>query len=249
MRRPFRRRARPAPHYGIDASAAVRKLLIGGGGAVAAGLLLPEFYIGGYKIFLLGPALLAVGCLSLGFCASMLAYSLLGKFNIRDRMLDMVQWSGGETVLDIRTGRGLMAIGAAKRLRTGTVTGIDSWNLEDPSGNALEKTQRNIEIEGVQDRVELRSGDARDIEFSDNSFDIVLCLHSLDDANDAEGRELVCREIARVLKPGGIAIIADHANAAGYAAALRAAEIEAGEPKSYAIAAYTSMEIVTARKR
>jgi arsenite methyltransferase len=48
----------------------------------------------------------------------MLAYSL--KLNIRDRMLDMIHWKGNETVLDTGTGRGLLAIGAAKRLRAET---------------------------------------------------------------------------------------------------------------------------------
>ena len=86
------------------------------GGAVAllAGLFLPSFYAGDFRITLVGPTLLALGSLSLGICASMLAYSFWGKFNIRKRMLGMVRWRGNETVLDLGTGRGLLAIGAAK---------------------------------------------------------------------------------------------------------------------------------------
>ena len=47
----------------------------------------------------------------------MLAYAKIGKFRHRERILDAgAACGGGETVLDVGTGRGLLAIGAAKRL-------------------------------------------------------------------------------------------------------------------------------------
>ena len=139
----------------------------------------------------------------------MLAYAKWGKFRHRDRMLSMISWRGDEQVLDVGTGRCLLLIGAARRLSTGKGIGIDVWSARDLSGNSLERTQANIELEGVKDKVELRSDDARKLSFSDASFDVVLsnlCIHNIP---DKQGRAQACREIARVLKPGGTALISD----------------------------------------
>ncbi len=248
MKRPSRLRARLKPHYGVHSPNKLRQLFVAGAGAIIAGLLLPTFHIGDFQITLVGPTLLALGCLSLGLCASMLAYSFLGKFNIRKRMLGMVRWRGNEIVLDIGTGRGLLAIGAAKRLRTGTVVAIDDWQATGATGNTMEAVQRNVDVARVHDRVELRSDDPRHIAFVDNSFDVVLSLLSLHGIDDAGGRAKACCEIARVLKPRGIAVIADSAYVRDYARALNAAGLKVDGPKSYFLDAFIPLEIVTARK-
>jgi len=123
----------------------------------------------------------------------------------------MISWRGDEQVLDVGTGRGLLLIGAARRLTSGKGTGIDVWSTKDLSGNSIERTEANVEVEGVKDKdkVELRSDDARRLSFPDACFDIILsnlCLHNIPDEG---GRAQACREIARVLKPGGTAIISD----------------------------------------
>ncbi len=213
-----------------------------------AGLLLPSFRVGDFHVTLVGPTLLALGSLSLGVSASKLAYSLWGKFNIRKRMLGMVRWRGNETVLDIGTGRGLLAIGAAKRLRTGTVVSIDDWQNAADAGNRLEAAQRNLELARVHDRVELRSDDPLHIAFVDNSFDVILSLLFLHCIDNASGRAKACHEIARVLKPHGLAVIADRANVGDYARALEAAGLKVDGPKHYFFEAFIALEILTARK-
>src|SRR4029077_19478974 len=85
----------------------------------------------------------------------MIYSSKVGKVRARERLLDRVAWTGGEQVLDVGCGRGLMLIGAAKRLTTGTATGIDVWQTEDLSGNKPEATLENARREGVADRAEV----------------------------------------------------------------------------------------------
>jgi ubiquinone/menaquinone biosynthesis C-methylase UbiE len=141
-------------------------------------------------------------------------------------MLNMAPWRGDEQVLDVGTGRGLLMVGAAKRLTTGKSIGMDIWREQDLSDNNREAATRNAGIEGVQDKVELRNADARAMPFPDSSFDCVLsnlCLHNIP---SREGRAAACGEIARVLKSGGVAVISDFTHTDEYAKTFREQGLE-----------------------
>jgi len=203
------------PDYGIDAPSVVRNLLVIGVALIVSGIVFPTIHLGNVTILWNRSASWPGGSCLLGGIL-MLLYAKWGKFRHRDRMLNMLRWHGDERVLDVGTGRGLLLIGAAQRLTTGTATGIDIWSAKDLSGNSLPRTQTNIDIEGVHDKVDLKSDDARKLSFADASFDVVLsnlCIHNIP---DAEGRAQACREIARVLKPGGTALISDFINTGTY---------------------------------
>lgn len=177
----------------------------------------------------------------------MVSYIKVEEFRHRDRMLDMAPWRGDEQVLDVGTGRGLLMIGAAKRLTTGKSIGIDIWREQDLSHNTLDAAMRNAEIEGVGDKVELRNADARKTPFADRSFDCVLsnlCLHNIP---SREGRAAACREIARVLKPGGVALISDFTNTDEYAKAFREQGLETNCSHSFLLAPML-LKIVKATK-
>jgi arsenite methyltransferase len=203
------------PDYGIDAPSVVRNLLVIGAALIVSGIFFPTIHLGNVTILWIRSAFWpGASCLVGGLL--MVLYAKWGKFRHRDRMLNMLRWRGDERVLDVGTGRGLLLIGAARQLTTGTATGIDIWSTKDLSGNSLERTQTNIDVEGVQDKVELKNDDARKLSFPDASFDVVLsnlCIHNIP---GAEGRALACREIARVLKPGGSALISDFVNTGAY---------------------------------
>jgi arsenite methyltransferase len=215
----------PKPEYGIDAPGVIRNLILIGVAVPLLSWFVPALRLGPVTI-LLRPAAVPTAILCLLEAVLMILYSKAGKFRHRDRMLKMVNWTGNETVLDVGTGRGLMMIGAAKKLASGKAVGIDIWSKKDLSGNSMEKTLHNAEIEGVRDRVDVLSGDATAMNFADGSFDVVLsnlCIHNIP---TKEGRDQACREIVRILKPGGKAVISDFIHTADYVKAFKSAGVD-----------------------
>jgi len=189
----------------------------------------------------LGIFLLAEGCL-------FLLYVKFGKFRHRDFVLSMHAWRGDERVLDVGCGRGLLLAGVAKRLTDGHATGIDIWSNEDMGGNSAEATQRNLEIEGVTSVCTLVSVNAQEMPFSDASFDVVvsnLCLHNI---YDKAMRSRALAEIARVLKPGGLALLSDYKLTGEYAAALRGMGFDVEMRWGSFATTFPPLRVVIARK-
>ena len=125
--------------------------------------------------------------------------------------------------LDVGTGRGLLLVGAAKRLTTGRAVGLDIWKASDLSGNAREKTEAVLQQEGVPNAASCWSARRRTRGCPDASFEVILsnlCLHNI---SKREERDQACREIARILKPGGVAVISDFVKTGQYAEVFRAA--------------------------
>ncbi len=236
------------PKYGIDAPGVIRNLLLAGAASVVLGLVLPPVLHLGASTVQLRPTAFSIG-VSVAFGgALMLLYALVGKFHHRDRMLDLHPWRGDEQVLDIGTGRGLLLVSAARRIPTGHATGIDIWNREDLSGNALDRTERNLALEGVADRCTLLNEAVQTMSFPDNSFDVVLsnlCLHNID---DQATRRHACTEIARVLKPGGVAILSDYKLTGEYAHALRSSGLKVERKFPNLLTTFPPLRILIARK-
>src|ERR1700759_1705119 len=136
--------------YGIDAPSVVRNMLVIGVVVLAGALLIPPFRIGSADVDPRGFWITGVSFLFFG--GLMLLYSLRGKFRHRDRMLALAQLRGDEDVLDVGTGRGLLLVGAAKKLVTGRAVGLDIWKTSDLSDNARASTQAVLELEGVAER-------------------------------------------------------------------------------------------------
>ena len=232
--------------YGIDAPHVIRNLVLCGLAVIILCSIFRQVRIGSVT-FLLFPGLVWTGGWIIAGGVMMYLYSKVGKFRHRDRMLNQVKWTGTEQALDVGTGRGLLLIGAAKRITTGKAVGIDIWNQEDLSGNNLQNLERNIEIEGVRDRTEIRNEDAQKMSAPDGSFDVIVSLACLHNIYNAPGRARACNEIARVLKPGGTAIISDFRHMGEYLETFRKAGLDARKmPLTFD--SFPPMRILTAGK-
>lgn len=141
-------------------------------------------------------------------------------WQMSQKMVGMVgDWCNVKTALDIGCGRGILLNAVARQLKkegsSGRVVGIDLWLAGQ---EAMSATLKTATIEGVQEYVTCRSGDARNLPFMDNYFDVVVSagfLHTVgrefghkSPAAAAE-RAKALQEVVRVLKAGGMAVIWD----------------------------------------
>lgn len=110
------------------------------------------------------------------------------------KLVDAVAPRPGDHVLDVATGTGNLALALASRVEPdGNVLGIDL------AEGMLEFAQRKSRARKVKN-VEYRMMDARNLEFEDNTFDLVTCGLAVFYFPDIPG---TLAEMCRVLKPGG----------------------------------------------
>lgn len=191
--------------YGIDAPPVVRNLAIAGAVALAAGIVL-YFALGSMQAMIAATSLVwggIAGCSMLATAGLMVWSSKVGKLRMRERLLDSLDLGGTETVLDVGCGRGLLLTAAARRLSTGRALGVDLWQAADQSGNSPEAALANARAEGVADRVEIKTGDMRELPMPDETVDVVVSSMAIHNIPDRDGRARAVREITRVLKPKG----------------------------------------------
>jgi len=188
------------PNYGIDSPAIVATLAALGVVALSIAYALSSAWRWAGYVF---------GTYFLIGAAGMVYYSKIGKLALRERLLNRVPWRGDEIVLDVGCGRGLLTVGAARRLSAGRVVGVDVWNPGAISGNRCESVLENAGIEQVSGRVEVKEGDACSLPFADETFDVVLSNFVVHDLRSRGQREAMMREVARVLKPGGNVALVD----------------------------------------
>lgn len=114
---------------------------------------------------------------------------------------DKLDLRPGQHLLDVGCGVGMTAIRLAQRTDAG-VTGVtnSSWQVGEAT--------RRANAAGLRGQVRIEYGDAAALSYPDGSFDAVLSFESLPHAQD-RGRWL--REMVRVLRPGGRAVLTEFA--------------------------------------
>ncbi len=239
------------PDYGQDSPLLVRRMFSRGGWTLAFGIVLwfmnRQEYPGVAIELLIVLALIAAVFFAAGWL--MIQSSKTGKLAMREKLLDALNLQGEEKVLDAGCGRGLMAIGAAKRLKTGKVSAVDLWSPQALSGNSGDAARDNAKIEGVTDRVRVENGDMRKLAYPKDNFDIVMCTWAIHHMDDEPDRDESVRELYRVLKPGGRLLIADIKHTGRYAEILRECGAQDVAVASLGFLWCLPNKVVTARSR
>ena len=114
-----------------------------------------------------------------------------GNVGSQNMLLELVDPQPGESLLDVGTGSGGLALLAA-RTRKAEVTGIDI--AED----GIERARARAADEGLEVRFDV--GDAQSLPYGDAEFDIVVSTFGVIFAPD---HRRGAHELARVCRPGG----------------------------------------------
>jgi demethylmenaquinone methyltransferase/2-methoxy-6-polyprenyl-1,4-benzoquinol methylase len=103
-----------------------------------------------------------------------------------------------QSILDVATGTGDMAIAAAKTLHPNAIIGIDI------ADQMLEVGRKKIEDNKLTNIISLQTGDSEAMPFATGSYDAVMCAYGV---RNFENLEAGLKEMCRVLRPGGKLVI------------------------------------------
>ena len=131
-------------------------------------------------------------------------WAWLTESKARDRCLELAAIHNGEKVLEVAVGTGLAFERILKANTSGRNEGIDLTEA------MLNRADRKAAQSGLRN-YRLRIGDAYDLDFPDNSFD-VLINHYMFDLLPQEDFPTVLGEFKRVLRPGGRLAMVNMAN-------------------------------------
>jgi demethylmenaquinone methyltransferase / 2-methoxy-6-polyprenyl-1,4-benzoquinol methylase len=115
----------------------------------------------------------------------------------RKNVLNLVANTKPETILDIATGTGDLAI----LLSQSTATKIIGLDISE---GMLNVGRKKIEDKNLKDKIDLVLGDSENIPYPDNYFDAITVSYGI---RNFETLEKGLSEILRVLKPNGIFVI------------------------------------------
>lgn len=115
-------------------------------------------------------------------------------------VLSHLDFDGRGALLDVGCGSGALAIRAALAWPDARIVGVDSWQAA--YGYSREACERNARSEGVAARCSFLPGDARRLDFPDESFDAVVSNYVFHNIDGTDKRALL-RESLRVLRRGG----------------------------------------------
>ena len=115
----------------------------------------------------------------------------------RKKVVNIVGKQNPDTILDIATGTGDLAINLAKT-QASKIVGFDI------SPGMLEIGKKKIAQKQLNNKIEMVLGDSENMPFDDNSFDAITVAFGV---RNFENLEKGLLEILRVLKPNGVFVI------------------------------------------
>ena len=115
----------------------------------------------------------------------------------RRKAIHLLREQAPKQILDVATGTGDFAL-EALRLKPEKIIGIDI------SEGMLNVGRAKMRSKGVEETIELRSGDSENLPFEDNFFDAVIVAFGV---RNFENLQRGLAEMLRVVKPGGRVVI------------------------------------------
>jgi len=115
----------------------------------------------------------------------------------RKKVVKLVKEKHPETILDIATGTGDLAINLAQT-NASKIIGLDI------SSGMLDIGKEKIKKKGLEQKIEMVLGDSENMPFDDNTFDAITVAFGV---RNFETLENGLKEIRRVLKPKGVFVI------------------------------------------
>ncbi|WP_370391557.1 bifunctional demethylmenaquinone methyltransferase/2-methoxy-6-polyprenyl-1,4-benzoquinol methylase UbiE [uncultured Winogradskyella sp.] len=115
----------------------------------------------------------------------------------RNKVVELVAQHQPESILDIATGTGDLAI-SLSATQAKKIIGLDI------SDGMLEVGRKKIKAQDLDDKISMVIGDSEELPFEDNTFDAITVAFGI---RNFENLEKGLAEILRVLKPNGIFVI------------------------------------------
>ena len=125
---------------------------------------------------------------------------------VHQTVLSELDFDGTGTLLEVGCGSGPLALRAALTWPGAKIVGIDSWGAVYRFSQAL--CERNAASEGVAAQCRFLPGDARKLDFPDESVDAVVSNYVFHNVTGADKQDLILESL-RVLKKGGVFAIND----------------------------------------
>lgn len=116
----------------------------------------------------------------------------------RKKVVQTVASMNPDTILDIATGTGDLAIQMAEQTGASEIIGLDL------SEGMLREGRKKITKKSLDQKIEMVQGDSEDLPFENDHFDAITVAFGV---RNFENLEKGLSEIQRVLKPGGIFVV------------------------------------------
>ena len=144
------------------------------------------------------------------WCAWIRRQYAFGGGGMMDRthlvVLSHLDFDGQGQLLEVGCGSGALTIRSALTWPKAKVIGVDYWGAVYNYSKAL--CEKNAASEGVASRCVFQHGDAKQLDFPDESFDVVISNYVYHNVMGADMQKLLLESL-RVLKKGGVFALND----------------------------------------